>query len=264
MSQEDMEQQAYNYWKSFIDEITYNNRFFPNHPIIKLIDNYAEQHPVFLKAGTILYRARIIDYNSEDAQFSGFSKFIHGQDFGEFEGFDEQHSYVPPARAVPAGRINPEKIVYLYAAQEIITAIAETRPRVFDHISVAKIELLHDVQLVDFRHKDDSKKSDFSTKIVKNFTTAFSHPCRESIEYIPTQFISEYIKTLNYDGILFRSSFDLRGTNITLFQPGVAKAIASTVYRMDNIFYRARRIFPINSLESFEIIATSALQHDLE
>ena len=54
MSQEDMDQQAYNYWKSFIDEITYNNRFFPNHPIIKLIDTYAEQHPVFLKAGTIL------------------------------------------------------------------------------------------------------------------------------------------------------------------------------------------------------------------
>ena len=79
-----------------------------------------------MKAGTILYRARIIDYNSEDAQFSGFSKFIHGQDFGEFEGFDEQHSYVPPAKTVPAGRINPEKIVYLYAAQEIITAIAET------------------------------------------------------------------------------------------------------------------------------------------
>ena len=259
MSQEDMEQQAYNYWKSFIDEITYNNRFFPNHSIIRLIDNYAKQHPVFLKAGTVLYRARIIDYNSEDAQTTGFSKSIHGKDFGEFEGFDEQHSFVPSAKAVPAGRINPEKIVYLYVAQEIITAIAETRPRVFDHISVAKIELLRDVQLIDFRYKYDSKKSDFFSEIVKNITTAFSHPCRDSIEYLPTQFISEYIKSLNYDGILFRSSFNLRGTNITLFQPSVAKAIASTVYWMDDIFYRARRILPRNSLESFEIIATNTI-----
>lgn len=252
-----IEKQANEYWDSFIDEITYHNRFFPSHSIVGFIKEYAEKHQTSLEAGTILYRARNIDFDSQSAESTGIVKYIHGQDCGDFEGFDEKNSFVPPAKSVSAGRINPEKIVYLYTAQEIITAIAETRPRLFDHISVAKIELLRNVNLVDFRPKYDPQNTDFSSEVVRNLTAAFSMPCKDIIEYIPTQFISEYIKSLGYDGVLFRSSFNLEGTNITLFHPSAAKAIASTEYRMDDITYRARRIFPRNSLEAFEIIATN-------
>lgn len=253
-----IEKQADEYWASFVDEITYNNRFFPKHPIMNFFKSYAASHLTVIKAGTILYRARNIDYDSPSAESTGIVKYIQGQDWGDFAGFDEKNSFVPPAKSVSAGRINPEKIVYLYTAQEIITAIAETRPRLFDHVSVAKIELLRDVNLVDFQSKYDPDNIDFSSEVIRNLTAAFSMPCKDSIEYIPTQFISEYIKSLGYDGVSFRSSFNLQGTNITLFHPSAARAIASTEYRMDDITYRARRIFPRNSLDAFEIIATNA------
>ena len=252
---EKIEKQADDYWDSFINEIIHNNRFFPKHPLISFFKNYAENNQVILETGTILYRARIIDYDSPNAQNTGMIKFIHGQECGSFEGFDEQNSFTPPAKSATAGRINPERIVYLYVAQEIVTAVAETRPRIFDHISVAKIQLLRDVRLVDFRNEYDPENTDFSSEVIKNLTAAFSLPCKDSIEYIPTQFISEYIKSLGYDGVLFRSSFNLRGTNAVIFYPDAAKAIASTEYRMDDIIYRARRIFPRNALEDFEIIA---------
>ena len=58
-------------------------------------------------------------------------------------------------------------------------------------------------------------------------------------------------------GITFRSSYVPGGTNITLFNPEVAKAIASAPYKMDSIIYRARRIFPLKHLEAFDIIATN-------
>lgn len=248
---------ANNYWDSFTEEIISKNRFFPNHPITEFIKSYAGTHKTVLSKGTLLYRARNIDITSSSTDNLGIVKYLQGQDFGEFEGFDEQNSFAPPSNSASAGRINPERIVYLYTACEVITAIAETRPKLLDQISVAKIELLQDITLVDLRPNYNNDSIDFSSELIRNITTAFSRPCKNELEYIPTQFISEYIKSLGYDGVLFQSSFNIHGTNVTLFYPTMAKAIASTIYRMDDITYRARRILPRNSLESFEIIATN-------
>lgn len=255
--QEEIEKEASSFWESFVNEVVYHNRFNPNHPIVEFLRDSLQQHISIIRAGTILYRARVINYFSSGAESTGFIKFIHNEDCGSYEGYDEQNSFVPPAKFVNAGRANPERIVYLYAAKEIITAIGETRPRIFDHISVAKIEIQQDLRLADFTIVEEEKEPSLNTAKLMEIEHAFSKPCREAIDYIPTQYIAEYVKTLGYDGIAFRSSYVPGGTNITLFNPEVAKAIASAPYKMDSIIYRARRIFPLKHLESFDIIATN-------
>ena len=115
----------------------------------------------------------------------------------------------------------------------------------------------NDQRLAGFTIIEEEKKPSLNVAKLMEIEHAFSKPCREAIDYIPTQYIAEYVKTLGYDGIVFRSSYVPGGTNITLFNPEVAKAIASAPYKMDSIIYRARRIFPLKHLEAFDIIATN-------
>lgn len=254
---ERIEKEALVFWKSFVDEIIYHNRYHPCHPLIDFLRDYLREHISIIEAETILYRARIIDYMGPGGESTGFVKFMNHEKCGVYEGYDEKNSFVPPANVTGSGRANPERIVYLYAAKEIITAIGETRPRIFDHISVAKIQILRDLRLADFTVVDESEELSLEAAKLMEIEQAFSQTCRDPIDYIPTQYIAEYVKTLGYDGIAFRSSYVPGGTNITIFDPEVAKAIASAPYKMDSITYRARRIFPLKDLDAFEIIATN-------
>lgn len=254
---ERIDKTASQFWTSFAEEVIYHNRFHPNHPLLPFLQDYLNTHTAHLDNGTILYRARIINYDKQDAEKTGLVKFIHNEDWGAFEGYDEKNSYVPPATAVSAGRANPDHIVYLYAAKEIITAIGETRPRIFDHISVAKMQLLNDVKLADFTRVTGSNELTLEQAKIAQIVHAFSKPCKDTVDYIPTQFIAEYVKTLGFDGIAFNSSYVPGGTNVTIFFPDAAKAIASAPYRMDTITYRARRIAPLKHLDDFDIIATN-------
>lgn len=253
-----LNQQAREFWNSFVVEVTNHNRFQPKHPLPLFIKDYLNTHTTYMESGTILYRARIIDWDKPDAKKTGIIRqYVNHEDYGDFEGFDEQRSFVPPADFVPSGRANPEKIVYLYAATETITAIGETRPRIQDDISVAKIEILRKIKLADLTQKIASNTESLDELKIAQITHAFSHPCKDPVEYIPTQYIAEYIKNLGYDGILFRSSFVPDGTNVTIFHPGVAKAIASAPYKIDSIAYYARRTGSCTPWGAFEIMATN-------
>lgn len=60
------------------------------------------------------------------------------------------------------------------------------------------------------------------TGILKAFANHMSLPIEKDtapIDYVPTQFLSELIKDLNYDGIKYKSSLsDKEGFNYVLFQ----------------------------------------------
>ena len=259
---EAIENEAYRYWESFVDEITYHNRFNPHHSLPSFLKDYLYNHYVSVDAGTIYYRARVIDYGNPEDNTTGFAKFVHHEECGEFEGYDEKNSFVPPANVATPGRANPERIVYLYTATDIITAIGETRPRIFDHISVAKIQLQRNCRFADFSSIEKTDELSLDQAKMIEIERAFSRPCRENIDYIPTQYIAEFVKSLGYDGILFRSSFVPGGINVTIFDPKIARAIASAPYKMDSITYCARRIFPLKDIDAFDIIATNQRSKD--
>ena len=258
---EAIEKEARDFWRSFVEEITYHNRFNPQHPLTSFLRNYLQDHSITVSVDTILYRARIIKYDPSSDD-TGLAKHLHQIECEDFEGYDEKNSFVPPANVVAPGRANPERIVYLYTAKEIITAIGETRPRIFDHISVAKIKLLKDSRFADFTSTGNADKLSLDSAKLSEIIGAFSKPCREEIDYIPTQFVAEFVKSLGYDGIYFASSFVPGGTNITIFDPTIAKAIASAPYRMDSITYRARRIFPLKDLDTFDIVVSNKTECD--
>jgi len=139
----------------------------------------------------------------------------------------------PPNELAGHGRLNPIGIPYLYLSSNQLTAVSEVRPWVGSRITVAEFLLNQDISLINFSnkffHRESSRQEyrghEFTWRNL--ITWMFSAPFdpRDDTAYVPTQYLSERIKGLGFDGILYDSSLNPKGYNITLFDPEAAKAI---------------------------------------
>ena len=57
-------------------------------------------------------------------------------------------------------------------------------------------------------------------------------------DYIPTQVLSEFLKTEKYAGIAFSGSLDPDGVNIALFNPDDAKVGKPAICKIDSIKFQ--------------------------
>jgi len=74
---------------------------------------------------------------------------------------------------------------------------------------------------------------------------AFSTPAHSTDkDYIMSQYIAEFIKASGYDGIVFNSSRNKRGTNYTLFDDSVCNFICSEIHKVDNISITSAKLLP--------------------
>jgi len=137
----------------------------------------------------------------------------------------------PPKDKVSSGRANPQGIPYLYLSKSTKTTLFETRALFRDEISVGEFKVKDgsSIEIVDFTERASAflgfsgNLAEYTKKIQlkRAISKDLSKPIRRydsDIEYIPTQFICEYIRyVIGAEGILFNSSLDLGGQNIVLF-----------------------------------------------
>jgi len=157
-----------------------------------------------------------------------YQQFVKHYSGISFWGYDEKNSDAPPPGKSAPGRINPDGISYLYAAEDIRTAILEVRSVPTQIISVAQIELTEDIKLYSFT-KSSSSGSDgkdlLSWTDYGEISNYFSIPNYGGKSYyLATQYVSEYIKHMKnpegqtmFDGLCLRSSLNPDGTNYVLF-----------------------------------------------
>jgi len=72
---------------------------------------------------------------------------------------------------------------------------------------------------------------------------AFSRPVSPSespMRYLPTQYLSEKLKTEGYDGIAYRSSLNKEGHNVALFDPQAAKCVGCRMFEVRRLRYDFR------------------------
>ena len=150
------------------------------------------------------------------------------------EKFKKKDLGMPPKELTTAGRANVEGIPYLYLCTEPETCYYEARAAYLDRVwvgrySVKSGEALRLVNLAP-RHRSqqlgvDSKPETIlrnrilMNAISKDLSTPMRRHDKDSMEYLPTQFICEYIRlVLEFDGIMFQSSLKKEGANIVLFK----------------------------------------------
>lgn len=185
-----------------------------------------------IPAGTILYRGRLNPLDFRDT-----SK--------EIPPFTQSEMGPPPVHLATPGRINPEGISYLYCANDIDTAGSELRPWKGAKITIAEIEIVKDIPIVDLSMNGMAIDTDWRL-LYDDFARYFSiqWPPEMKLNYLFPQFFSEHFKAVGLHGVKYKSEFNIGGDNYALFHSADYKI--KTTYNIENTdvsycFYRDTR-----------------------
>lgn len=215
-------------WETFKYSLTNINRFYSDQINVDVMDKLCKNICVEYKAGTILYRARIADEK-------GFT--------------DKKQMLAPPSDLSNAGRANSTGISCLYLADNIDTTIHEIRARHLDYISVASFQLKRDFKIIDLSYLD--RLSVFSTGFdltwfaanighLKKIANEIAKPLRRQdsiLDYLPTQYISDFVKHAGYSGIKYKSTLSDRN-NFAIFEQKNTKIIEIKLYHVNDLIYK--------------------------
>ena len=214
-------------WESFSGEIKWGNRFHNN-----LFNS--ESMASFLTYAVKTYDEESVFYRARRA--------------GNNKGLVVDEMGAPPRGVSSAGRINPEGISVLYLASDAETALSEIRASTYDFVSVGTfsakkkfrvVNLLELARISPFVY-GDLWQFVINQQCLRDFSDAVSKPLRRSdshLDYLPTQFIAEFIKSENYDGVEYKSTMNPNGTNIAIFDEDLFQCIEVQTVEISRIHF---------------------------
>ncbi|WP_051333335.1 RES family NAD+ phosphorylase [Aliagarivorans marinus] len=226
-------------WGTFKTHLIQENRFFPKNSLygkiftaptlaeesssiegstfLNTVDSLVKQRPI----SSIFYRARISD-----------------------QPLTRESMGAPPKSVASAGRANPVGIPYLYLAEDKDTCFREVRPSNGATVYLSEVVAGEDLKLVDLTNpkqklpllKFDEDEIELTLKclnLLEKFSDELSEPVlpeKSHLEYIPTQFVCEFLRTIqSYDGLIFNSSYG-EGRNVVLFSESKVTIMQPTPY----------------------------------
>lgn len=215
-------------WNTLRDELMYKNRYFLDEALDK--DRLGEllSHLTTSELPENWYRARITMSDN---------------------GYTIDQMGAPPRDLASHGRANPSGIPYLYLGSAPDTAIAEIRPHTGETASVAQFTLQGSITVVDLRNprelvspfllEDASEVGRMRADVpflerLGNELTRPVLPRSAAIDYLPSQYLCEFIKKIGYNGVLYRSSVS-EGINLALFDPSRATASNVALYDVQRV-----------------------------
>lgn len=161
----------------------------------------------------------------------------------------------PKADMVGGGRANPLGIPYLYLSDNPETVLYEVRASYLDELSIGIFKLRDEAQtlkIVDFTEDTPLFQPNRVNKTIKarflreRISRDLSKPMRRydsEIEYIPTQFICEFIKVYaGVNGIKFSSSLHPTDKNIVIFEQKLMECIEVVLKRINRVDLKAKEL----------------------
>lgn len=221
------EQEFIDRWNDFKSEIINTNRYIIQNSIdLDILKNIINSFEKKYKKEKRFFRARISDVK-------GLSADLMGR---------------PPAKFATAGRANPKGISYLYLSNNEETTLYEVRATLNDYVTIAEFRLTEEIKVVSLR-----KTNEVSPFVLDDIDIYLSYkrlinllekdlmtPLRRSdseLEYIPTQYLCEFIKSLGYNGVEYSSSLNPNGFNIALFDDIQVECMNVQTFDVKNISY---------------------------
>ncbi len=167
----------------------------------------------------------------------------------EDEVFLIEHMGAPPKRRSSHGRANPAGIPYLYLGSLPDTAAAELRPHTGEFACVADFTI-PEIKAVDLRNPrklispfilsdaDEIGQLRADLPFLERLGQELTRPVQPTgaaIDYIPSQYLCEFIKKCGFDGVIYRSSVS-DGHNLALFNPTQAIGGSVALYNVAKVF----------------------------
>lgn len=226
-------------WKNFKHDIKHSNRFFVGEEIVKLLDeinmsskNFKSDYNImsgYTIENTLFYRARI-------------GNFIHSSN---------KEMLSPPMNKATSGRCNPMGISYLYLTNNVETAINEVKPTKGDIITIAEVNVKKDrifsfniLKYFNEKKSDEylkSKKLEVLIDIINDDLSSIIKSNKD-IDYLPFQFLAEYIKKRGYNGFSYKSVMCDNGENFVFFNNDGVEIIKKCIYKINKVKYAYEKI----------------------
>ena len=233
-----------NSWEDFKNSLIRDNRYHTNIFNTKLFEQYCWAALKKYHAGTKFYRGRISNK----------------------DGYSIEEMGCPPFKNSKAGRVNAEGVECLYLANNIETTINEVRAGVADYVTIAAFELQEDIIVTDL--KNINKISPLSipdSNFLINYAINKEHLSKinkemskivrqsdSKLDYVPTQYICDFIKTLEqkgiddniikFAGVEYDSTLCQDGYNIAIFEPNLFKGVNTEVHQINSLKYETIKI----------------------
>lgn len=215
-------------WEKFAEEIKATNRFHIQNTLdLGKLKDLLIRYERPIPKGRIYYRARVSDTKA---------------------GYKKTEMKNPPADRAKAGRANPTGISYLYVANDIKTTLYEARTSLYDYVTIGDFRLKEDIKVINLRGDsydpislaEQGQLQDFLIHLpfITKLEQELSKPRRRSdneLDYLPTQYLSEFIKSLGYDGVEYQSSLYSSGYNLAIFNPEKLECIKVGVHEIESI-----------------------------
>ncbi len=230
-------EESYKYWEKLKEDVKWNYRFLGD--IQRLLELGADSFfdIVFeLKPEMELFRARIHPESGQDP-------------------FKIAEMGCPPKHETRAGRANPAGIPCLYLSDNPVTILYEVRASYLDELSIGTFCLKPNalpVKIVDFVKKGSlftpglMKRTLMSRLLIDRISKDLSKPMRRydsEIEYIPTQFICEFIRVvMGSKGIRFQSSLHQSGNNLVIFEQDLMECVKVQKMKITSLKLEAESI----------------------
>lgn len=233
--EDDVNQMLFLSWDRFSEEIKTVNRFHLKNPLdLEKLKSLFKHFQKELPKGKKFYRARISDNP---------------------KGYQIEQMGNPPNELAKSGRANPNGISYLYLANDITTTLYEVRASLFDYVTVGTFRLEESISVVNLSRStyDVFRLAELESlesvmihgSFIDKLEQELSKPRRRSdseLDYLPTQYISELIKSIGFDGIEFKSSLYSEGVNVAIFNPEKFKCLEVEVYDITDIKLESEKL----------------------
>lgn len=221
-----------NNWQDFTEIIKYKNRFHGKSFNYDAFASFISYSIKIYNRGDIMYRARISLSDKYDISSMG----------------------VPPKEKRMAGRVNPDGIGVLYLASEANTALSEVRASAFDFVTIGKFRAKEDLRVVDlsgllsvtpFSYESESALLNHAINlgILKDIVSDIAKPMRRSdssLEYLPTQYIAELIKSEGYSGVEYKSTIAKNGFNLAIFNEDLFECVETSLIEVEKLEYTSK------------------------
>lgn len=220
-------------WEDFVNEIKTVNRYHSPYINFDILKRYCSYMRKSYKKGSKFYRAR-----------------VSGKD-----GFPASQMSAPPLGQSSEGRANAKGVTCLYLANNYETAFHEVRAAAFDYICMGTLEVNQDITVVNLQ--DIARVSPFveglecrehaiNIEHLQKLNHEMSKPLRRgdsALEYVPTQYIVDFIKSIHhngiheYDGVEYQSTTNPGGYNIAIFNPELFQCTSIEVVIINKFAY---------------------------
>ena len=219
-------------WDLFSDEIKRKNRFFLGEKIdTEILESIFARLVIHYPVGYHFYRARISDSH---LLINELGKPL-------------------PEYATP-GRANPVGIPYLYLSDSENTTLYETRVALHEGITVGKFVTNETINVVSLKNIADFGPFEIRDRgfdieefilvrpYLERLEQELSWPVRKQdvhLDYLPTQYLCEFIKSLHFDGVEYKSAMNSTGYNLAIFNDRKFNCMESAFFRITNLKYDA-------------------------